>query len=154
MEEALRQQVSAGEADIVEILPAPMRVDNDLPERARVYLGQALGSLHAPDGAVMLAASAIDAMLKDIGLRDGSLYARIEQAQVNGRITADMATWAHQVRLDANDPRHADETTPHHDRESARRAVDFARALGEYLFALPKRVTRGIAATRQAPQSQ
>lgn len=151
----LHQLLSATDADIAEIFPPLMTVDDDLPERARTYLAQAFSSLHAPDGAVMLAASAIDAMLKEVGLKDGSLYGRIEQARDSGKITADMATWAHQVRLDANDPRHADEATPHHDSASARRAVDFARAMGEYLFALPKRVTRGIAAAAQsAPASK
>ena len=58
----------------------------------------------------MLAASAVDAMLKVKGYKDGSLYQRIKDAAAGHIITADMATWAHQVRLDANDQRHADES--------------------------------------------
>ena len=63
----------------------------------------------APAGAVMLAASSVDAMLKEKGYNEGSLYARIGQARDDHLITADMAEWAHEVRLDANDQRHADE---------------------------------------------
>jgi hypothetical protein len=94
----------------------------------------------------MLAASSVDAMLKDIGLTDGSLYSRIETEASTHRITQDMAAWAHEVRLGANEPRHADEDTPHHDEASARRALAFASALAEFLFVLPDRVARGRSA--------
>lgn len=51
----------------------------------------------------MLAASAVDALLKLKGYTAGSLYARIEKAAEDHVITQDMAKWAHEVRLDAND---------------------------------------------------
>lgn len=129
---------------IQDVFPKEISVELELPERARRYLQQALDTIHSPDACVMVAASAVDAMLKEKGLEKGSLYDRIEQAKSNGLITVDMATWAHQVRLDANDPRHADLNDPHHDEASAHRAVDFVRALGEFLFVLPQRVTRGL----------
>jgi hypothetical protein len=44
-----------------------MDVDPAIPNVAGAYLQQALQSLQAPAGAVMLAASAIDAMLKEKG---------------------------------------------------------------------------------------
>ena len=86
-------------------------VPDVVPERAKNYLRQAVDSLHAPSGAVMLAASAVDAMLKNKGYKDGSLYARIDDAAAKHLITPDMAAWAHDVRLDANDERHADESS-------------------------------------------
>jgi hypothetical protein len=43
------------------MFPAPRTVSDDIPDRARTYLDQALRSLSAPDGAVMLAASSVDA---------------------------------------------------------------------------------------------
>ena len=55
-----------------------------------------------------------------------------------------MAKWAHQVRLDANDQRHADESAPLSTKQDAERSVRFALALAEILFVLPARVTRGI----------
>jgi hypothetical protein len=100
--------------------------------------------MHAPAGAVMLAASAVDAMLKLKGYADGSLYTRIEKAVTDHAITADMAKWAHAVRLDANDQRHADQAAILPTQEDAKRVIDFAAALAEILFVLPSRVQRGI----------
>jgi len=92
----------------------------------------------------MLAASAVDAMLKFKGLSAGSLYARIDQAVAQHLITNDMAKWAHEVRLDANDQRHADDGAPLPTQDQAQKCVDFAMALGQFLFVLPARVQRGI----------
>ena len=87
-----------------------------------------------------MSAAAIDAMLKDNGLRDGVLYRRIDEAVGAGILTKRMAQWAHRVRLDANNPRHADDSTPHMSLEDARRAFDFAEALGDFLYVLPSRM--------------
>lgn len=129
---------------VSEIYPTGRDVDSSLPDRAREYLEQALNSLHSPSGAVMLAASAVDAMLKARDYKAGSLYSRVDKAARDHVITADMAKWAHEVRLDANDQRHADEAAPLPTSDDATRAVDFAAALGEFMFALPARVRRGI----------
>lgn len=131
-----------GEAN--EIFPSPQEVDKALPEKARTYLTQALNSLSAPAGAVMLAASAVDAMLKGKGLKEGSLYTRIDKAANDHLITKEMAAWAHDVRLDANDQRHADEESPIPDTAAAKHAVDFAIALGQFMYVLPARVKRGL----------
>ena len=55
-----------------------------------------------------------------------------------------MATWAHEVRLDANDQRHADEAVPLPTTADAQHVLDFALALGNFMFVIPSRVTRGI----------
>ena len=124
--------------------PARETVDDNIPDRAREYLNQAQESLAAPAGAVMLAASSIDAMLKAKGLVDGNLYSRIDKAAKDHLITDAMAKWAHAVRLDANDQRHADNNAPLPTTKEAKRCTDFARALGEFLFVLPARVHRGL----------
>lgn len=129
----------------VEIFPSSPEVDEALPERARAYLMQALNSLSAPAGAVMLAASAVDAMLKGKGLKEGTLYSRIDQAASDYLITKEMAAWAHDVRLEANDQRHADEASPIPNASAAKHAVDFAIALGQFMYVLPAKVKRGIA---------
>jgi hypothetical protein len=49
-----------------------------ITEKDRNYLNQAYESVGTPDGVVMLASSAVDAMLKDKGYVKGSLYQRIE----------------------------------------------------------------------------
>jgi Domain of unknown function (DUF4145) len=64
----------------------------------------------------MVAGSAVDAMLKHHGYKDGSLYARIDEALKDNLLTKGMADWAHEVRLGSNRPRHADE-----DAQGARR---------------------------------
>jgi Domain of unknown function (DUF4145) len=55
----------------------------------------------------MLAASAVDAMLKHKNYTVGSLKDRIDKAANDHLITSEMAAWAHEIRLDANDERHA-----------------------------------------------
>lgn len=129
---------------IGESFPTATEIDAAVPERAKAFLKQAQESLHAPAGAVMLCASAVDAMLKAKELTEGSLYTRIEQAASEHLITADMATWAHEVRLDANGQRHADEAEHLPEQQDAARALDFAKALAEFLFILPSRVQRGL----------
>lgn len=128
---------------ITKIWPAPIEVSEELPDRAREFLSQAVASLHAPAGAVMLTASAIDAMLKAKGYKDGSLNSRIEAAAKENLITPEMALWAHEIRLDANDQRHADEAAALPGAADASKAIEFANALAQFLFVLPTRVERG-----------
>ncbi len=130
--------------NVREIYPASMEIQEEIPDRPRAYLQQAHDSLHAPAGAVMLAASAVDSMLKAKGYPDGSLYARIEKAVAANVITEDMGKWAHVVRLDANDQRHADDAADLPTEADARRVLDFARTLAEVMFVLPSRVERGL----------
>src|SRR5207249_7822249 len=93
---------------------------------------------------VMLAASAVDAMLKSKGYKDGSLNARINQAVKDHLITEDMGKWAHDVRLDANDQRHVDEESDLPSEADAKRVVEFTKSPALFLFVLPAMVTRGI----------
>lgn len=124
--------------------PRSEDVDIDLPDRARLFLQQAVESMHAPAGAVMLCASSVDAMLKERGYKEGSLYRRIDTAVEDHILTKEMGQWAHAVRLDANDQRHADEEAGLPTEGDARRCIDFAMALGQILFTLPARVQRGL----------
>jgi hypothetical protein len=127
-----------------ELYPVEIEVENCLPEKAKAFLDQAIDSLHAPSGAIMLAASSIDAMLKDKGYKKGSLYTRINKAKEDHLITDGMSKWAHEVRLGANDERHADEEASLPDGNDAKKTVNFALALAEFLFVLPSRVEEGI----------
>ena len=129
--------------EIHEIWPTPQTVDQAVPERSRKFLDQAIASIHAPSGAVMLAASAVDSMLKEKGLKEGSLHSRIVKAAADHLITAEMAAWAHEVRLDANDQRHADEEAALPDEADAEKSIEFAIALAQFLFVLPARVSQG-----------
>lgn len=126
--------------EVVAIFPKVWEVDDVVPERIANYLDQAYRTLASPDASVVMSASAIDAMLKDNNLENGSLYARIDEAVIEGILTQKMADWAHRVRLDSNNPRHADAQTPHMTDDDATRAFDFAKALTEYLYVLPSRM--------------
>jgi Domain of unknown function (DUF4145) len=118
----------------------------DIPSVARKFLQQAIDTLHAPDAAAVMAGSAVDAMLKNQGYTRGSLYSRIDQAVSDHILTQGMADWAHSVRLGSNRPRHADENEPHVSEDEAKQSVEFAEALGNFLFVLAAKIERGIAA--------
>lgn len=128
---------------VLGIWPTPQVVDESVPLRAKQFLEQAISALHAPAGATMLAASSVDAMLKAKGLSEGKLYTRIKEAEKQNLITAEMAAWAHEVRLEANDQRHADEDADLPNEADARKCVEFVQALAQFLFVLPSRVARG-----------
>ncbi len=91
----------------------------------------------------MLTASSVDAMLKEKGLKEGGLNARIDAAAKAHLITTEMAAWAHEIRLDANDQRHADESASLPSEADAAKVIEFATALAQFLFVLPARVERG-----------
>jgi hypothetical protein len=82
-------------------------------------------------------------MLKQKGYKQGSLYARIEKAANDGLITKEMSLWAHDVRLDANDERHADEQASLPNEADAKKCIEFTKALGMFLYVLPGMVERG-----------
>lgn len=122
-------------------------VSEDVPDLPGEYLRQAKRSLNAPAAAIMVAASSVDAMLKEKGLEKGNLYERINQAASQHLITEGMKRWAHKVRLDANAQRHADKKVGLPTIEDAKSTVRFAEALAEFMFVLPAEVDRGEAAT-------
>lgn len=134
-----------GLREISDIWPATQAVHESIPDRAKAYLEQAIASIAAPSGAVMLTASAVDAMLKAKGSKEGTLYKRIDKAANDHLITDEMAAWAHEVRLDANDQRHDDEDGAMPDEADAKKSIEFAMALAQFLFVLPASVARGRA---------
>lgn len=126
------------------LFPDAKTAHTDIPEPARTFLQQAFETLHAPDAAAVMAGSAVDAMLKNYGLVDGSLYKRIDEALQKNMLTQGMADWAHEVRLGSNRPRHADANKPHVTPDEARQSVEFAEALGNFLYVLTARISRGL----------
>jgi hypothetical protein len=134
--------------NIDQIIPRPSEANAAIPSIARTFLQQAMNTLHAPDAAALMAGSAVDAMLKHLKFEEGSVYKRIEQAAEGGILTRNMADWAHSVRLGANRPRHADKDKPHVNFEEAKRSVEFAEALGDFLFVLSAKIETAIGATK------
>jgi hypothetical protein len=135
---------NTGIAQIETLYPPAQTPADDLPPAARRFLQQAMETLHAPDAAAVMAGSAVDAMLKHLSFTEGSVYNRIEKAVEANVLTKSMGEWAHSVRLGSNRPRHADSEKPHVTPEEAAQSVEFATALGQFLFVLTARVERGI----------
>ncbi|MBL7838443.1 MAG: DUF4145 domain-containing protein [Bacteroidetes bacterium] len=130
---------------VIDYFPKSIVVSDILPMRVKSYLEQAINSIgSSPSGAIMLCASAVDSMLKEKGLKEGKLYPRIKEAVQKGIITEDMSKWAHQVRLDANEQRHADESNDLPDTEDATKCIQFTQTLAEIMFILPYKVNQGI----------
>lgn len=126
--------------------PTAPKAHSDIPDIARTFLQQAMDTLHAPDAAAVMAGSAVDAMLKELGYSNGSVYNRIDEALKENKLTQGMADWAHEVRLGSNRPRHADVNRPHVTVDEAKQSVEFAEALANFLFVLTARIQRGIQA--------
>lgn len=135
---------SMGMPKVRAVFPSAAVASPQLPPLARTFLAQAMATLHAPDAAAMVAGSAVDAMLKAKGYTSGSLYARIDKAKDDALLTAGMANWAHSVRLGSNRPRHADLDSPNVSPADAKRSVDFAEALGNFLFVLTAQIEEAV----------
>jgi len=141
---APQQGTVVQEALIQWLVPQVDSISADLPPQATRYLTQARETISSPDSSVMTSASAVDAMLKARGYTAGTLYSRIVKAEQDGVLTKDMSQWAHDIRLDANDERHADTAHTGATAEDAQRCLDFVDALADLLFILPARVKRGL----------
>ncbi len=129
---------------VKEQYPASLQVASCIPDPARTLLQQAIASFHAPAGSVLLVESAVDAMLRERGYCEGSVYCRLGQASVEQVISAEMLTWARQIRLspECAPPSHTPARLP--TRDDARQAVELGLALAELLFVLPARALQGI----------
>jgi hypothetical protein len=126
-----------------DIYPNQIEISDDIPGKANVLLSQARDCIAQPSGSVLLSNSAVDAMLKEKGFVSGKLHARIDEAISANVLTPEMGDWAHEVRLDSNDERHADLHSELSSIEDAERIFEFAISLGEFLFVLPARISRG-----------
>lgn len=125
------------------VFPAPREVSTSIPEEPRRYLRDAHSTFRASSASIMASAAAVDAMLKQIGYTEGSLYRRIEKAAEDRHITDGMKEWAHRVRLDANAQRHADTGEAPPSTQDAENTYEFAETLAEILFVLPARIREG-----------
>jgi hypothetical protein len=83
--------IQGNSATFLGVFPDPKTAHEDIPEPARTFLQQAYETLHAPDAAAMVAGSAVDAMLKEHKLVEGSLYSRIDEALAKNLLTKGMA---------------------------------------------------------------
>lgn len=133
------------------IYPEINSVDENIPGKVNEFLRQAIECTFAPAGSVMLCASAVDEMLKLKGYTEGNLHSRINEAVKKGLLTEGMGNWAHQVRLDANNQRHADINVQLPTVDEAKQSVEFTETLAEILFVLPAKISRGLSAINSPP---
>lgn len=134
---------------VVEIWPKPRKPSrpDHLPDAvARAYL--AAERNFAQRGMEEAAAGSYGRAL-DIGtklfagdLADATLFARIKKLAETHRITADLAQWAHEIRLIRNDALHGIEEV---NRDELTAIRGFTEMVLTYLFTLP-----GMLAARQA----
>ncbi len=133
---------AGGDGEISVVVPRGFVVAEAVPTSAARFIQQAYETLGSPEASVVMSASAVDAMLKDQGLKNGTLYERIGQAVDKGIITENMSAWAHLVRLEANNVRHPDETLPPATKDDSERSFEFAKAISEILYVLPSRMPK------------
>ena len=74
--------------NVIEFYPAMGTISADLPSKVKQLLKEATESTFTPNGSIMTCASAVDEMLKQKSYRNGSLYTRIDQAKVDGLLSA------------------------------------------------------------------
>jgi hypothetical protein len=138
----------ASNAIVAAVIPGVRTAHVDLPPPAKVFLQQAMDTLASPDASAVMSGSAVVAMLKELGYVKGSVYDRIDQAVADHKLTEAMGQWAHEVRLGSNRPRHSGEKNPHVSADEAKQSLEFAEALGSFLFVLTAKIERGTAAAK------
>jgi hypothetical protein len=124
-------------------VPREGTAPEDTPPTVARYFEQGTSSLEAGhfDAAGLMFRKTLETATKilDGSLSGENLVKRIWSLASNGKLTADMATWAHEVRLGGNEAAHDDEPYTRDDAESLRNFIEnFLR----YAFTLPSAVRR------------
>lgn len=136
----------------------PQRREHSAPEHtpdniAHFYV-QALDNAlrRQPDASGGMSRKVVDVATKqmfapDDPLRRKPTFNRIEALAADGRLTKDLAEWAHHVRIEGNEAVHDDEP---YNQEQADELVKFAELFLTYVFTLPGQ----LAAARAAGASE
>lgn len=126
----------------------PGRLSEDIPEEIRGDLREARDTAGiAPGASILKSTAAIDRMLKQRGLTEGSICARLKDALDKGLLIQEMYDWADHVREQSNVERHADLNALPSTPESAAFCYDFAAMLADLWFVLPATLKRKVAET-------
>jgi hypothetical protein len=119
---------------------------DDIPEAVARAFVQADGSRLAGhwDAASSMYRKAMELALKAFSpdIEAWQIGKRIDQMAAENRITPELKTWAHELRLDGNDAVHGDEETTE---EAVKNMHDFCKFLLIYLYTLPAQVARAQA---------
>ena len=135
--------VSDGTQKIGEWLPKPDPIDvpNHLPDDVAKPFSEGCKVIGiSNDGACSMFRKAIDIATKDLSKdSDGTpwkLEKRIDKLSKDGKITKDIAEWAHQIRIDGNEVLHENNAS----KEDAESLRDLTKYVLTYLYTLPEQV--------------
>ena len=109
-----------------------------LPEEVAADRGEAWSGFHGSlnKAAALLARSALETAVKNLGAAGKDLYVKIDNLAEAGRITNDLAQWAHEVRITGNEAAH--EMGPVSE-EDAKDGLFFLDAFLEAVYSVPAR---------------
>ncbi len=127
-----------GDVDVITFYPAPVTPEapDHLPPNVEAYFLEAAANVKTgPNAAGAMLRKSIDVALKHVD-RDatGNLVTRINSAAANGKLTPELAEWAHHVRLEGNDAVHDEDPFTV---EEADALHEFTELILMYLFTLP-----------------
>ena len=107
-----------------------------IPDNVKRFYEQGVDNLQKNwDASGSMFRKALEAALKHkFPHGKGTLYDRIEDAKSVGGLTADLAKWSHQIRLDGRNAVHEEEP---YSKEEAERLCAFTNLVLQYLFTLP-----------------
>ena len=130
--------------NITKYFPSNEIISKDIPYPAKKYLEDAIKTVSSPSASILVASRSLDEMLMEIGYEDKNLYDKLKHASADGNITSDMESWAHKVRLVANDERHSKKYSSEATEEDAKNTIELLKAFAQYLFVLPAMIQTGI----------
>ena len=107
-----------------------------LPNNVRTYYLEAVENVRSgPNAAGAMFRKALDVGLRHVAPEaNGRLVGRIDSAAKAGKITPDLAEWAHHIRLEGNDASHDEDPFT---REEAKDLHRFTELVMMYFFSLP-----------------
>ncbi len=131
-----------GRYEIDDFLPKLLIPHRSIPNNVKHLLNKAIESQYIPESCILLCNSSIDAMLQEIGFKEGNMYSRIIKACDENKITESMEKWSHKIRLDSNAIRHPDKEFVEPSIDEAQNTLEFTFALAEFLFVIPYKMSK------------
>lgn len=126
------------DAMMIAFYPPPTTPDapDHLPPNVKEFFLEAAANVKTgPNAAGAMLRKSIDVALKHMDpALTGKMIARIDKAAKSGKLTPELAKWAHHVRLEGNDAVHDDDPFT---AEEAEALFEFTELVLMYLFTLP-----------------
>lgn len=117
-------------------------VDEELPNNIKVAFEEAIESLNGGlwNGCVVMCRRALAEAMDDLGAEGETLFAQIDNLEVERKITPDLKNWAHEGRLAGNLGAHGDKQKKWADEIDAKEAFEFCQWFFRYVYVLPKQL--------------